>query len=102
MPKYDVYHEPVKRALIKDGWTITDDPIVPGFYRPERLAIIDAVDSIGTVPIGPSPCIFHCPLQSNIVIPQPPVWDAALHPVHQSSGAVTPAGETTVALTSRG
>ena len=22
MPKYDVYHEPVKRALIKDGWTI--------------------------------------------------------------------------------
>ena len=28
MPKYDVYHEPVKRALIKDGWTITDDPYV--------------------------------------------------------------------------
>jgi XisH protein len=28
MPKYDVYHEPVKRALIKDSWTITDDPYV--------------------------------------------------------------------------
>jgi hypothetical protein len=24
MPKYDVDHEPVKHALIKDGWTITD------------------------------------------------------------------------------
>ncbi len=22
----DIIHEPVKRALIKDGWTITDDP----------------------------------------------------------------------------
>ena len=28
MPQYDVYHEPVKRALTKDGWTITDDPYV--------------------------------------------------------------------------
>jgi hypothetical protein len=28
MPRYDVYHEPVKRALLKDGWTITDDPYV--------------------------------------------------------------------------
>lgn len=26
MPQTDLYHEPVKRALIKDGWTITDDP----------------------------------------------------------------------------
>jgi XisH protein len=26
MPKYNVYHELVKRALIKDGWTIPDDP----------------------------------------------------------------------------
>src|SRR5215510_6624640 len=28
MPRYDVYHEPVKHALIKDGWTITDDPFI--------------------------------------------------------------------------
>jgi len=41
MPKYGVYHEPVKRALIKDSWTITDDPMVLGFYRPERRAIIE-------------------------------------------------------------
>ena len=24
----DIYHEHVKTALIKDGWTITDDPLV--------------------------------------------------------------------------
>jgi hypothetical protein len=28
MPNYDIYHKPVKHALIKDGWTITDDPYV--------------------------------------------------------------------------
>ena len=26
MPAKDLYHEQVKRALIKDGWTITHDP----------------------------------------------------------------------------
>jgi len=26
MPQRDFYHETVKRVLIKDGWTITDDP----------------------------------------------------------------------------
>ena len=28
MPQYDAYHETVKTALRKDGWTITDDPLV--------------------------------------------------------------------------
>ena len=28
MPQYDLYHESVKRALIKDGWAITDDPFI--------------------------------------------------------------------------
>ena len=23
----DIFHEAVKKALIKDGWTITDDPL---------------------------------------------------------------------------
>src|SRR3954452_5260251 len=27
MPARDIYHETVKRALIKDGWTITHDPL---------------------------------------------------------------------------
>jgi hypothetical protein len=31
MPQYDLYHEPVKHALIKDGWIITDDPYVIEF-----------------------------------------------------------------------
>ena len=26
MPQYDLYHQPVKHVLLKDGWTITDDP----------------------------------------------------------------------------
>lgn len=27
MPARDVYHDAVKNALLKDGWTITDDPL---------------------------------------------------------------------------
>lgn len=27
MPAKDKFHDSVKRALIKDGWTITDDPL---------------------------------------------------------------------------
>lgn len=27
MPAKDVYHDTVKNALLKDGWTITDDPL---------------------------------------------------------------------------
>lgn len=27
MPRLDKYHEAVKNALIKDGWTITDNPL---------------------------------------------------------------------------
>ncbi len=27
MPKRDLFHDAVKVALIKDGWTITDDPL---------------------------------------------------------------------------
>ena len=28
MPAKDIYHETVKNPLIKDGWTITHDPLV--------------------------------------------------------------------------
>jgi hypothetical protein len=27
MPAKDIYHEAVKNALVKDGWTVTDDPL---------------------------------------------------------------------------
>ena len=28
MPRYDAHHEIVKTALRRDGWTVTDDPLV--------------------------------------------------------------------------
>jgi len=28
MPAKDIYHDSVKNALIKDGWTITHDPLM--------------------------------------------------------------------------
>ncbi|MGK7873837.1 MAG: element excision factor XisH family protein [Xenococcaceae cyanobacterium] len=31
MPQYDLYHNTVKKALVKDGWVITDDPFVIEF-----------------------------------------------------------------------
>jgi XisH protein len=31
MPAYDTFHEAVKRGLIKEGWTITDDPLMIEF-----------------------------------------------------------------------
>jgi len=27
MPAKDIYHDTVRNALLKDGWTITDDPL---------------------------------------------------------------------------
>lgn len=33
MPQRDVYHDAVKNALIKDGWTITHDPYTLEFGR---------------------------------------------------------------------
>lgn len=31
MPQYDLYHDNVKQALLKDGWVITDDPFIIEF-----------------------------------------------------------------------
>ena len=33
MPRYDIYHDAVRNALIKDGWTITHDPLPVTFGR---------------------------------------------------------------------
>ncbi len=30
MPRRDLYHETVRNALIKEGWTITHDPLILG------------------------------------------------------------------------
>lgn len=39
MPKRDLIHEPVKIALEKDGWTVTDDPYVISYG--ERFLFVD-------------------------------------------------------------
>ena len=39
MPARDHYHETVRRALINDGWTLTDDPFT--VLLPERFLYID-------------------------------------------------------------
>ena len=38
MPKRDTFHDTVKQALIKDGWTITHDPFIISF-GPHRLFV---------------------------------------------------------------
>lgn len=44
MPKRDLIHEPVKIALEKDGWTVTDDPYVISYG--ERFLFVDLGASI--------------------------------------------------------
>ncbi len=36
MPQYDLYHDTVQNALVKDGWIITDDPFLIA-YKGVRL-----------------------------------------------------------------
>lgn len=42
MPARDLYHEICVRALIKDGWTITHDPLTIPFGKTELLIDIGA------------------------------------------------------------
>lgn len=42
MPQFDKYHEVVKNALIKDGWTITDDPLTIEFEDARLFADLGA------------------------------------------------------------
>jgi hypothetical protein len=41
MPARDVYHEAVKSALVKDGWTITHDPLHLRLQGGRRSLFID-------------------------------------------------------------
>jgi hypothetical protein len=45
MPSRDIYHEPVKRALIAAGWTITHDPYMV-IYGDDRAYIDLAADQL--------------------------------------------------------
>ena len=39
MPARDIYHEAVKNALVKDGWTITHDPLRLRLRRGRNLFV---------------------------------------------------------------
>ena len=47
MPKLDIIHEPVKNALIKDGWSITDDPYIIKYRKTTLYADLGAERPIG-------------------------------------------------------
>ncbi len=50
MPQRDAIHSTVRQALVKDGWSITDDPYVVSFG--ERLLCIDLAASEFTLRSG--------------------------------------------------
>jgi hypothetical protein len=47
MPAYNVFHDAVKRGLIKEGWTITADPYVVHFGGVDQYSDIAAERLIG-------------------------------------------------------
>ena len=47
MPRKDFYHEVVVNALIKDGWTITDDPLVLSYGGKYVYIDLGAEQTIG-------------------------------------------------------
>lgn len=47
MPARDVYHDIVIKALIKDGWEITDDPLVLSFGNKDVYVDLGAEYPIG-------------------------------------------------------
>lgn len=46
MPKLDKYHDAVKSALVKDGWTITNDPFTIDFEDATLFADLAAERTI--------------------------------------------------------
>ncbi len=42
MPVRDIYHESVKKAMIKDGWTITHDPYILTFGQKDVFVDLGA------------------------------------------------------------
>ena len=42
MPAKDIYHQPFVRALVKDGWTVTHDPLIIPFGKRDLLVDIGA------------------------------------------------------------
>ena len=46
MPAKDIYHDAVKNALIKDGWTITADPYYIIYKKLRLIADLEAKHSL--------------------------------------------------------
>lgn len=49
MPAKDIYHDNIKNALIKDGWTITHDPFVIQWGRKDLFIDLGAKKLIAAV-----------------------------------------------------
>ncbi len=49
MPAKDIYHDTIKRALIKDGWTITHDPLKLQFGKRKLFVDLGAERLIAAV-----------------------------------------------------
>lgn len=47
MPAKDVYHDAVRNALVRDGWTITHDPYTLSFGRTDVYVDLGAERPIG-------------------------------------------------------
>ncbi len=47
MPAKDLYHEAVKNALVKDGWTITNDPLTLKIGDSRLFVDLGAEQTIG-------------------------------------------------------
>lgn len=45
MPAHDIFHNAVKEALIKDGWTITHDPLTISFGQRDALSTSEQNES---------------------------------------------------------
>ena len=46
MPRHDLYHDTVRQALRKDGWTITDDPLTIEYEDLQLFADLGAEKTI--------------------------------------------------------
>ncbi len=52
MPRRDIFHDNVKQALIKDGWTITHDPLEVRFGRLRGYIDLGAEQPLGAEKAG--------------------------------------------------
>jgi len=52
VPRLDAYHEVVRRALINDGWTITDDPFVIEYEDVQLKADLGAEKTVAAEKSG--------------------------------------------------